>query len=161
MYSPWHRMACVAGAVLAVALVASAADRPTKSTIVFTSWRTGLMLMDSDGSNLRLLADTPGETRADWAPDGTRIVYSDSRGFLSIMNYPDGPSRELPPPPGASVPRKPRWSPDGHSIAFEAWAPEPRSDRDIFVTSLAGEPDSRVTRHRRIDEHPSWSPDAR
>ena len=161
MHSPWRRMACVAGAALAVALVASAADRPTRSTIVFSSWPTGIMLMSGDGTDRRLLVATRQEAGADWAPDGTSIVFSDGRDFLSVMDYPDGPSHELAPPPGAGVPRRPRWWPDGPAIAFDAWAPEPRSDRDIFVTSLAGEPDSRLTRHRLVDEYPSWSPDGR
>ena len=154
------RMTCVGCMILLVACVASAADRPESRTILFTRRNVGLMLMDEDGGNVRILKDKMRVPQGDWAPDGTSVVFSDSGAvFLTIMEYPDGPSRQLSLPPGARFPRIPRWSPDGLSIVFEAWAGA--GNADVYITDVADGDGHNVTSHRRVDEYPTWSSDAR
>jgi Tol biopolymer transport system component len=115
--------------------------------------------MDADGTNVRLLTDQSRIAHGDWAPDGTSVVFANNgAAFLTIMQYPDGPSRQVFAPSGAVWADVPRWSPDGVSIAFQAWA----NDRpDLYVADVADWASRQVTRSRSYDEYPTWSADGR
>jgi hypothetical protein len=77
----------------------------------------GVLVMDSDGSNIRLIA--PGRM-PDWSPSGTEIAYVGADGDLYSIAY-----------PGPGVPRRvlgftsdisyPRYSNTGSFFAFVVW----------------------------------------
>lgn len=52
---------------------------PDGKTIAFTS-QGDLMLMNPDGSNIRLLPGPGWESRPSWSPDGLRLIYNSFRG---------------------------------------------------------------------------------
>ncbi|MDW7992634.1 MAG: hypothetical protein RMK65_11060, partial [Anaerolineae bacterium] len=55
-----------------------AAWSPDGSTIAFAS-QGELMLMNPDGSNIRVLPGPGWEFRPDWSPDGSRLIYGSYR----------------------------------------------------------------------------------
>ena len=113
-----------------------------------------VFLMDADGSNPRVLNDSPQrEGSPEFTPDGTRIVF-ESNQDIWIMNV-DGSSRvQL--TSGEVAEDRPTVSPDGMTIAYQSTE---GNNSDVFVMSVDG------TQQRPLiatDDHetfPGWFPD--
>lgn len=126
---------------------------PDGSKIVFNSWRPiddsdtlafrhwDVMLMDSDGSNLRTLV----RQMSQWCsgpvfyPDGNRILFTRHAGtgeyFISAMNLTDSTWHDIARAPSHS--RKPSFNPDGSRIYFQAGYPAGSSEL-YWVSSSGG-----------------------
>lgn len=84
------------------------------------------LLGSSDDRRSRVIAtdtDTLLLTQVEWAPDGTRVLYTAStdiggRGRLMVMVAPAGGGRALPVDPDADESRDGVWSPDGTRIVY-------------------------------------------
>jgi PKD repeat protein len=92
----------------------SPAFAPNGAVLAFVTTRFGsteeLALMNTDGANVRpIAAGIVGHAPA-WAPDGTRIAFSES-GSISVIN-PDGSDRRV-----AGPGDRPDWSPDSTLIS--------------------------------------------
>ena len=107
---------------------------------------SGVFAIHADGSGLRRLTPSGLDIASfEWAPDGSRIAYLDSRGALRLVR-PDGTGGEL--LAAWSSLRSPwilGWSPDGKTIAVEArdptTPPPPRNadaDFRIYVVPTGG-----------------------
>jgi TolB protein len=132
----------------AVRLTQGSIDRqpnwsPAGDRILFQR-RTGdwtLYTMRVDGSDVRPVTDPEDSaTDASWSPDGSRIVYSSSRGGLGganlfVVSAAGGTPVRVTNQPGYDGAVS--WSPDGQWLAFESTTgPEDESPTEIWRIRL-------------------------
>jgi Tol biopolymer transport system component len=124
----------------------------------------GIMVVNADGSGLRVLAGSIDSYSAPaWSPDGRRIVFTrpgtapDFRQQLWVMNADGSAQRQI----ALTTPAMhPRWSPDGRSIAFD-------DGQSIWIVAAGGGAARAVLRAACTPscgsadeyEYPKWSPD--
>jgi TolB protein len=133
--------------------------RSLDGRIVFDDFED-VYLMRVDGTHVRPLTHRRGpEFDGAWAPDGTRVVYRDSRRGINqddeifIARADGSGARNLTRDPANDW--GPDWSPDGASIVFN-------SDRDGGMSGYLVSPDGSDLRRIRADawiEYPAFSPD--
>ncbi len=94
------------------------------------------------------------------APDGSRLVYAfpETDGAQQIFSLTTDGKTKTSITKGGGVDGYPRFSPDGHWIAF---ASTRDGNFDIFTMTAAGEQIYRLTEHEGLDTRPAWSPDGR
>jgi len=140
-------MFLAAGALVALSSVTPAAPGVERRTGTIAFLRTvgdgpsALYVIEADGRGLRRVTPAGLDVASfEWAPDGSRIAYLDSRGALRLVRA-DGTGSEL---LARSSPfRSPwilSWSPDGRAIAVD--------DRDHTDGPLTRETNAE---HLRID----------
>ena len=123
---------------------------------VATRWQgnEGIRLDNPDGSTIRMLTTTPGDSSPAWSPDGTKLAFVDN-GKLLVINGDGSGRRELPTSTGY-VNASPSWSPDGAKIAFSVYGD---NGSDIFALDLASGAQTAVLTAPTNDSWPAWSPD--
>jgi Tol biopolymer transport system component len=130
--------------------------------IVFDDFED-LYTMNADGTGLQTVAGRDGaEFDGAWSPDGSQIVYRDSRRGINeddevyVVASDGSEPRNLTNNPANEW--GPDWSPDGEWIAFN-------SDRDVGpLSGYLVRPDGTDLRRINADvwfEYPSFSPDGR
>jgi dipeptidyl aminopeptidase/acylaminoacyl peptidase len=144
----------------------SLAERPTlrrRHTIVFASNRTGdyeLWSVRTDASlETRLTSDPLADAWPAISPDGNKVVWVRSTtlggtGHVYVMDLATKQRTQI--TQQMATYARPRWSPDGSSLAFEN-----ADDGSIVITTAAGEP-LRVFHSPAPGElwaRPTWSPD--
>jgi Tol biopolymer transport system component len=86
------------------------------------SWTSEIVIIDSDGSNPRVITGSDLAGDPSWSPDGSRVVYMEGDGWffgeIRIVDLDDPEPRAIPTP---GVDWAPAWSPDGSRIAFTRW----------------------------------------
>ena len=103
-----------------------------------------------DGENSIPLANTAAtEKNPSWSVTG-KIVYERSNEIW-IMNE-DGTDQTLFSGITQSVPKAPKWSPDGSKLAFT-------SGGEVWVINSDGTNERRVTNNSTMDKEPDWSSD--
>jgi dipeptidyl aminopeptidase/acylaminoacyl peptidase len=118
---------------------------PDGSRLVYTrqyvnqledKWESALWIVNADGSQNRFFVKG---SAARWSPDGKRILYladgepKGSQIFVRWIDV-DGPATQI--THVTETPRGPRWSPDGHAIAFSMFVPE----KNTLPISMPAEP---------------------
>ncbi len=120
-------------------------------------------VMNSDGSNVRLVRAMPGENFGlEWSPDGTRFLFISNRSprflwTLYVMPTDGSSDQQLSDDAActSNLGRAAQWSPDGSSIAFScasnlgSWISTMRADgTDLVIVTIPATQDS----------GPVWSP---
>jgi Tol biopolymer transport system component len=129
-------------------------------TKISLSRNSGLWVTDSDGGN-PLAIDTQDNLivgDSSWSPDGTRVAYTvgsifdDSHNSIWVATLGGGTANVT---PGVNA-KRPRWSPDGNHILFEA---NSTGDYDVYIMSPSGSNQTNLTHRVGDDVDPNWSPD--
>ncbi len=140
---------------------------PTAGEIAFVSNRSGrakLWLMESDGSNPRLLIDDEGsEGSPVWSPSGDRIAFTRADGGrpdIWVVGRTGGDLRRA--TDDAEGERALVWSPSGDQIAFIS---DRAGSQDVYLVDVTtGHVEQLTHETNPRDEFrwaPTWSPDGR
>jgi TolB protein len=121
-----------------------------------------LLVVDSDGENLRRVHSAQMLYSPSWSPDGLRLAYNeaDESGHHRVIerNLATGAVRVI---TERGVPAQtPSYSPDGRKLAMALWAGNGRMelhDYDLGRNCCL----RRISQRPRIDMNPSYSPDGR
>jgi TolB protein len=120
-----------------------------------------LLVVDSDGENLRRLHTNELIYSAAWSPDGTRLAYNEAgeSGHHRVVerDLATGQVRVI---ADRGVPvQTPSYSPDGRRLAYGLWVGGGMEihDYDLARNCCA----RRLSQRSRIDMNPSYSPDGR
>ncbi len=114
-----------------------------------------------EGLPIQALAQTVWIEEFDISPDGGTLAFkSAAAGTYDIWTIPTrgGDPSQLTALPGREM--RPRYSPDGRWVAFEADLGG-TDVRDVFIVSAEGGEPVRLTDHPLNDTNVSWAPDSR
>ena len=114
--------------------VSDAQISPDGSRILYTrqhvntiedKWESEIWILNADGAQHRFFVKG---SAARWSPDGKRVMYladGEPKGAQIFVRWVDvdGPSTQI--THVAEAPRGAKWSPNGRSIAFSMFVPEP------------------------------------
>ena len=124
--------------------------------------RTTLYVARGDGSQARSLSVSAADPWGApvWAPKGGRLAYaSEQTGQIETIAVDGSGRRRVTHEPGDSVLTPFAWSADARRILYEAFVSPEHSH--IWTMSPAGTGFKRLTRSRRDEGDPAWSPDGR
>ena len=130
--------------------------------------RFAIWLVDRNGDREQKLTYDARAMHRDiaWSPDGASIVCvanPGGAGFgIQLIDAVTGDRRPL--TEGSSDDARPRFSPDGTTIAFDSRRSTDRTDQDLFlIRATGGEPVRLETRNGKpgVSLDPRWSPDGR
>ena len=135
------------------------ARAPATAKIAFASTRDGnseIYIMSPNGGNQMNLTRHPSRDLAPaWSPTGDHIVFNSDRGGTRDIYIMDANGKNV-----QKVFRRlayreyPVWSPDGKKLVYLR-----ASDWGIYVGTIDGQQEDRITSTNFLGGSPDWSPD--
>ncbi len=114
----------------------------------------GGLLVDVSSLVRRLTSETPAMIRPPSIPVGAAPIATAGDGLLTIVDRAGRQLRSIP----AERPWTPRFSPDGHQVAYGAFGPG-RQSSDLFVMDIEKGTTQRITDDNADSNDPQWSAD--
>jgi TolB protein len=122
-----------------------------------SSRRTGLFVVNADGTGLRLVTPSGiGALSAQWSPNGALIAFTSCCGLPQAwVVHPNGTGlRQVTPPVGRAVFWTPVWSPDSTKLLLN------RQDRNnqtsLWTVNTDGSELSKLTDTTSLGSNPAW-----
>jgi Tol biopolymer transport system component len=109
-----------------------------------------LVLVRLDGTGKRVLSGPAPAVAPAWAPDSTRLAFTDASGSVSVVAVDGTGLRRL------AQGSRPAWSPDGTRIAFQGGTP---ADPDVELVAVDGSGRRVIAGGPGAQLEPQWSPD--
>lgn len=113
---------------------------------------TMLSVMNSDGTSRFPLAIFQGAANPDWSPDGWTLVFEHVNSIWTFNSLSRTGFRLT----NLTGDSRPRYSPDGSKIVFQSTR---NGQSEIYVMSVDGTAQTRLTNNPAADTAPAWSPD--
>lgn len=141
---------------------------PSGSQIIYISVRSGVQeiwIMPAEGGSGNRFSRSAGRDDANpnWSPDGELVVFGQEIGGVSrlvVTRFVEGGAPEVricPEGPLSVQPMsEPRWSPDGHWLAFETWPTG--VDHNIAILTPSCSNYAQLTDHPELDFDAVWRP---
>lgn len=142
---------------------------PDGTEILFSAFgggQSGIFIMDSDGSNARLIMEGPLHFPK-WSPDGKYIAFDGEPGgnkFDIYIMREDGSDLQkvTEHPSSGGYNKSPSWSPDGKQLVYSSTNRTANPGVDIFIINIDGSGETALT-HGKTELYnggfyPSWSP---
>jgi Tol biopolymer transport system component len=120
--------------------------------------RSGIWVMNANGSGQSQLTNGTYDTAPAWSPDGTKIAFRHLNAIWT-MN-PDGTGlTQITTAPFDGWDSDPDWSPDGTAIAFDRYLPNGQGGNvsNVWKMNADGTGQQQLTTGAAV--FPSWSPD--
>ncbi len=128
-------------------------------------WRLALDATGKSGIATSLISSTLADNGPDYSPDGQKIIFASNRsGDFGLWVCDRNGANPMPLiESGPYLTGTPRWSPDGHWIAFDSRSSDSdqKGNADIYVISADGGQPRRLTEDPSEDITPSWSRDSK
>jgi Tol biopolymer transport system component len=140
---------------------------PDSKKIVYKHGRSELRIVSVDGSESNILWSSANPKDSiyspDWSWDGKHILFvivnaEESIGKMAVIASSGGEPRFVISRGYDEGDNYPQISPDGKSIVSQV---KKDGSWDIYINTIDGEREIRLTEHPAVDSQPYWSPDGK
>ena len=111
------------------------------------------------GYQIEKLTDDTPDSKPEWSPDGTKIVFQSDRSKSAdiwVMDYDGGNVKQL--TSNLSLDLYSSWSPDSKSVVFYS---SRTGNNEIWAIDVDGTNIRQLTNNLSWDGNPAWGPDGR
>ena len=131
---------------------------PDGNKIAFSN--EGLAVINPDGTNYKLLTETPAST-IKWSPDGNKIIFNSKKdGYSKIYVINADGTNQINLTNSSNYETEPNWSPDSNKIIFTSYDSKNEKTRSqIYVVAKNGTNKINLSNNPYMELEGNYSPD--